>query len=302
LEITQEIKQAFIIVIPIFISSMIIQINTFIDKSFASRLVEGSIAALNYSGILRGFIYTIFTIAIITVIYPMLSQAVAEKNISKIKDIFSKGSSIIIILFVPITIGAIILAQPAISFVFERGEFSSTSTLMTTSAFVMYSISLLACALQDIITKVFYSMQDTKSILYIGAFAVGLNIIFNIILVKPMGHAGLALATSLSTIISIPLFFIVLRKKLGPLGLKNTMILFVKSILATAVMAIVVYFGYNYLYSALGSGKFSMLLSICLSAGLGGILYFILMIAFKVNEMDFFTDIIKKIYAKLKRI
>lgn len=298
-EITQEIKNALIIVIPIFISSMIMQINIFVDKTFASKLAEGSISALNYADRLNVFMYYVFTIAITTIIYPMLSQAVAEKNMNKVKNIFSKGTNIILILFVPITIGAIILARPAISFVFERGEFGNSSVMMTTSAFTMYSVGLLAVALRDVITKVFYSMQETKSTLFISALALALDIIFNIILIKPMGHAGLALGTSLSAIITIPIFFIVLRKKIGALGLKNTMILFIKSCISTAVMGIVVYFGFNWLSEIFGSGKLSILLSILLSAGIGGIIYFVLMIILKVKEMDFFTDIIKKVVSKL---
>lgn len=297
--ITPEIKQAFIIVIPIFISSMIEQINTLVDKSFASGLLEGSIASLNYGYVFRTFIFTVFSVAITTMIYPMLSQAIAKKDIENVKNLFSNAINIIIILFVPITIGAIILATPAISFAFERGEFVNSSTIMTTSAFIMYSIGLLPIALRDVITKVFYSMQDTKSTLYIGMFTVLLNIIFNIILIKSMGHSGLALATSLSSIISIPLFFIVLRKKIGALGLKNTSILFLKSCIATAFMGVVVYFGFNYLSSFLGSGKINTLLSIILSTGIGGIIYFTLMIILKVKEMDFFTDIIKKVVSKL---
>lgn len=300
LKITPEVKRAFILVIPIFISSMIIQINNFIDKSFASSLVEGSIAALNYGAILRGFIFTIFSIAITTMIYPMLSKAFAEKNIKAVKTIFSKALNIIIILFVPITIGAIILGKPAIDFVFQRGEFDSASSAMTSSAFIMYSLSLIALALRDVITKVFYSMQDTKSTLYIGAFAVAINIIFNIILVKPLAHTGLALSTSLSAIISLPLFFIFLRKKIGSLGLKNSAVLFLKSSISTIIMGGIVYFGYDFINSILGQGKVSVLLSIIISAGVGGIIYFILMIVMKVKEMDFFTDILRKIIFKFK--
>ncbi len=296
---TKELKQAFSILIPVFFSSMIMQINVLIDKTFASVLQEGSISALNYASVLKGFIIVIFMIAINTMIYPMLSKAFAEKNIIKFKDIFSKGTNIIIILFVPITVGAIILSKPAISFIFERGEFGNTSVIMTTSAFIMYTVGVLAISLRDVITKVFYSMQDTKSMLYISALALALDIIFNILLIKPMGHAGLALGTSLSAIITIPIFFIVLRKKLGALGLKNTMILFVKSCVSTVVMGIVVYFGFSLLSDALGSGKLSTLLSIILSAGIGGTIYFILMIILKVKEMDFFTDIIKKVGYKL---
>lgn len=298
---TPEIEKAFIIVVPIFISSMIMQINTFVDKMFASQLVEGSIAALNYSAIIRAFIFYIFTMAITTMIYPMLSQSIAENNMNRVKDIFSKGINIIIILFVPITIGAIILSEPAISFVYERGEFSHASTIMTSTAFVMYTIGLLALALRDVITKVFYSLQDTKSTMYVGIVAVMLNIVLNMILIKPLGHNGLALATSLSELITLPLFFILLRKKIGNIGLKDSLVLFIKASIAGIFMGIVVYFSYKYFSTILGTGRIYMLLIIVITSCLGGLLYFILMVVMKVKEMEFFTDIIKDVVRKIKR-
>lgn len=295
LSFTPEIKQIFIIVVPIFISSMIGQISYFIDKAFASSLSEGSIAALNYGTILKDFILTTFSIAITTMIYPMLAQAVAEKNMEKLKDILFKGVNIIIILFIPVTLGSIILAKPAISFVFERGEFGSASTIMTTSAFIMYIIGMLAFALRDVIIKVFYSMQDTKPMLYISAVALFIDIVLNYLLIKPMGHAGLALGTSISAVVTIPMFFVVLRKKIGALGLKSTLILSIKSSLSSLAMCIVVYFGFNWTSGILAGGKLNTLISIIISSGLGALIYFALMILLKAKEIEFFTDMFKKI-------
>jgi putative peptidoglycan lipid II flippase len=301
IEKTPELKKAFIIAGPIFIGSMIMQINTFVDKVFASQLVEGSIAALNYSAIIRGFIFYVFSIAITTMIYPILSQYISEHNFNKVKEIFSKGINIIIVLFVPITIGSIILSEPAITFVYERGEFGHDSTIMTTSAFIMYSIGLLSLAIRDVITKVFYSMQDTKSTMYIGAMTVFLNIILNILLIKPLAHTGLALATSLSEIITLPLFFIILRQKIGGIGLKNTSTLFIKSCMASLVMGAVVYFCYNYVSPLLGSSNIMLLVSIAIAAFIGGMIYFVLMLAMKVKEMDFFTGLVKDMVGRIKR-
>lgn len=295
---TSEIKKTFYIAGPIFISSMIMQINTFVDKMFASKLYEGSIAALNYSNIIRSFIFYLFSIAITTLIYPMLSKGISENNINRVKYIFSKGINIIIILFVPITIGAIILSRPAITFVYERGEFGHLSTIMTTTAFVMYTIGLLPLALRDVITKLFYSMQDTKSTMYIGLLAVILNITLNILFIKPFGHNGLALATSLSEIITLPLFFVILRKKIGSIGLKNSIILFIKSIVAGVLMGIAVFFSYKYFSSVLGTGRMVLLLTIGITSCIGVLIYFTLMIAMKVKEMKFFTDTIRDIYKK----
>lgn len=294
-----ELKKVFILVGPMFISSMIMQINTFIDKIFASRLVEGSIAALNYSAIIRGFIYYIFSIAIITMIYPILSQYISENNYDKAKKVFSKGLNTIIILFVPITVGAIILSKPAISFVYERGQFGHDSTIMTVSAFVMYTIGLLAYAIREIITKVYYSLQDTKSMMYLGVTVVLLNVILNTLLIKPLGHTGLALASSLSEIITLPLFFAVLKKKIGRIGLRNTLLVFIKSSLASLIMGISVYFSFKFILPVLGSGNIMLLLSIAISVCFGGLIYFLLMISMKVQEMDIFTGIIKDIFIRL---
>lgn len=300
IRITPEIKKTFILVIPIFISSAIIQINSFVDKSFASVLAEGSISALNYANILRSFIFTIFTVAITTMIYPLLSKSITEKNIDAVKNMFSKSINLTIILFIPITIGAILLATPAIQFVYERGAFSSQSTILTSTAFIMYSIGILPLAFSDIITRVFYSMQDTKSVMITSIISVILNIILNFLLIKPLKHNGLALATSLSSIFTIPILFVILRKKLGSLYLKNSLKLLLKSCFSTSIMAVVVYFSFRYFSNLLGTGKIYILISLVVSASLGGIIYFALMVIIRVKEMDFFIDIIHPLLELLK--
>jgi putative peptidoglycan lipid II flippase len=300
-QISNEIKKAFIIAGPIFVSSMIIQINLFIDKTFASQLNEGSISALNYSANIHRFVFYIFSIAITTMIYPLLSKSIAENNIIKVKNLFSKALNIIIILFVPVTIGAIILSKPAISFVYERGKFGYDSTIMTSSAFVMYTIGLLPLAAREIVTRVFYSLQDTKITMYISMFAVLINIFLNFLLVKPLGHSGLALATSLSAIITLPLLFIMLRKKIGNLGLKNSIILLIKSCISGTLMGVAVYFSYKYFSGILGNGSLYLLINIIISVLIGGLTYFGLMIVMKVKEMNFFTDIIIIELKKLRK-
>lgn len=296
---TSEIDRAFIMVIPIFVSSMTSQINIFVDKMFASKLIEGSISALNYSSILRQFLSFMFSIAITTMIFPMLSQSIAENNIVKLKEITSKSINIIIILFVPLTIGAILLAEPAITFVYERGEFMQSSTIMTTKAFMMYSIGLLPIALSEVVTKVFYSLKDSKSTMYIGMIGVIINIILNTVLIKPLGHVGLALATSLSIMLSLPLFFIILKNKIGNLGLKNSLTIFIKSLISAIIMGIVVYFGYRAFALYIGTGKLQILLNIIITVSLGGIAYFGIMVIMGVEEMKVFINIIIDIKNKL---
>lgn len=302
LDISSEVKRAFLVAGPIFISSMILQISIFVDKMFASKLNEGSISALNYSANIQQFIFYVFSVAIITMIYPILSNSIAENNLLKVKSIFSKAINFIIILFVPITIGAVILSKPAIEFVYERGEFGQESTIMTATALIMYSLGLLPLAIREVITKVFYSMQDTKSAMYISIVAVLVDIILNILLIKPFAHNGLALATSLSAILSLPLYFLVLRKKIGNIGLKNSLLVLLKSFLSGLIMAFVVINIFNYCSAIFNGGKLFDLLNIMITVIVGGIIYFFSMMFMKVNEMKFFTDIINDVFRKIIRI
>lgn len=299
LKITPEIKQAFAILAPIFISSMLAQINSFVNKIFASGLVEGSISSLNYSMIIRTFVYSVFTVALTTMIYPMLSKSIAENNINAVKSMVSKSINFVIILFVPITIGAILLSEPAIYFIYERGEFRSQSTQMTSIALQMYLLGLTAIALRDVLTYVFYSLQDTKVTMYVSVFTVSLCILFSVILVNPMMHAGLALATSVAEILTLPLFFYFLRKRLGSLGIKNSLSIFIKSCASSAIMGLAVHFVFNYTSSILGAGRLYVLLSIVISVIIGAVIYLVLMLLMKVSEMEFFTSIIRGVWRRI---
>ncbi len=161
---------------------------------------------------------------------------------------------------------------------FLRGEFNETSVIMTSSAFVMYTLGIFSVALSDVITKVFYAMQDTKSTLIISSFSILINVTLNALLVKRMGHTGLALATSMAAIISTPLFFIVLRKKIGALRLLESTKLFVKVCISSALMGVVLYYEYKYLIGIVGSGKLELLLFILTNIVIGGIIYLLSML------------------------
>lgn len=297
LKFNDDLKLTMKFVIPIFLSSMIAQINTFVDKVFASNLAVGSISALNYADKIKLFIVSIFSIAIVTIIFPVLSKAVFEKRIDDVKDIFSRALNMIILMFVPITIGAILLAKPAMTVIYMRGMFDARSLDMTTVAFTMYTVGLMFVALRDVITRVFYSLQDTKAVLVVGVIAVALNIGLNFVLVKIMGHAGLALSTSISAIISFPLFLYFLRRRLGALGMGNSLRLFFKAMISSAVMGIVVYLINGY-FAAINVGTLYSLISIIVCGFVGAIIYYGVMKILKVEEMKEIDAMFIKVASK----
>lgn len=188
--------------LPVFIGVAINELNVLVDKSLASSLVSGSISALNYANKLNSLILGVFISAITTVIFPLLAKESNSGNIKGMKMIMRYGVNLILLITIPATVGLIVLAKPIVEVAFETGEFDATATIMTTQALIFYSLGLVAMALRLLITKVYYSLQDTKTPMVNSAISVGFNIVLNIILVRFMTHAGLALATSIATIIA----------------------------------------------------------------------------------------------------
>ncbi len=121
-----------------------------------------------------------------------------------------------------------IFAEPVVSLVFGRGAFDAVAMDMTVSSLFYYSIGMLGVGLRDILSRAFYSMQDTKTPMLNASVAALMNIVLNIVLSRFMGIGGLALATSISALFCTGTLFVSLRKKAGPLGLKSVAISLLK--------------------------------------------------------------------------
>ena len=288
------IKKMSWLIGPVLIGVAVNQINTMVDRTLASTLVEGSISALNYANKLNGFVMAMFITSVAAVIYPMLSKLSSEDNKEKFTSSVVQSINSVILLVIPISIGAIVLATPIVKLLFQRGEFDARATSMTAIALIMYSIGMVAFGLRDILGKVFYALQDTKTPMINGAMAMIMNIVLNIILVKYLQLAGLALATSISAIVCIFLLFGSLKKKIGYFGQDKIIKTMIKSILSAVVMGIVTYFIYNMISNLLGVGFIKEVISLVVSVGIGAVTYAILVVLLKVEEINIITSMMKK--------
>lgn len=294
----EYIKKMIFLVAPVFIGVAVNQVNVMVDRTLASTLAEGSISALNYANKLNSFVLGLFITTLGTVIYPMLSKLSSENDNNKFISIVTKSINSVILLIIPISIGAIVLAKPIVKLLFQRGVFDDRATLMTSIALVFYAIGMIAFALRDIIGKIFFSLQDTKTPMVNGTIAMIMNILLNLILVKNMGYAGLALGTSLSSMICIVLLFRSLKKKIGNFGQTKIIKTAFKSIISSIIMGIITYFSYKIIVSYLGNGFIYEAISIFISVGLGALIYTMIIINLKVEEIDDACNMIK---IKLKK-
>lgn len=296
----EYLKKMMWLVVPVLAGVAVTQVNAIIDKSLASTLVEGSISALNYGNRLVQFVLGLFIVSISTVVYPLLSVLSTEKDRTKFNNTIATTINTVILLVIPVSIGAIALAKPIVKLLFERGAFSQNATEMTVAALICYAIGIIGFGLRDILGKVFYSLQDTKTPVKNGALCMMLNICLNItfITVFDFGHAGLALATSISSILCIILLLINLYKKIGDFGIKNILKTLIKVLVLSMLMSVVVIFTHNSLATILGSGFISQAIALLISVLAGITTYSVGVYLVKIDEVNTITEKIKE---KLKK-
>ena len=294
----EQLKKMVWLVLPVFIGVAVNQVNTMVDRSLASGLETGVITALNSANRLNGFVLGLFITTISAVIYPTLSKLSSENNKEKFAESVATSVNCVSLLVLPATVGAIVLATPIVRILFQRGAFNARSTTLTATALVFYSIGMIGFGLRDILGKVFYSLKDTKTPMINGVIAMVMNVILNIVLVNVMGHGGLALATSLSSIICILLLFCSLKKKIVYYGQDKINNTFFKALISSLAMGVVTYFVYKLFSGMLGLGFIQEAISLGASVGVGVIVYAVLVKVFKVEEIDMLIDMIKK---KIKR-
>lgn len=287
-------KQIAYLVPPVLLSVGIEDINSIVDRSMASSLVDGSVSALNYANTLNNIIHSIFITAIITVIFPILSKEANAKNFTRLKKIMQTSMNIVLLILIPATIGMIVLSGPAVKFAYQRGQFGDRAAWMTQTALIAYSVGLVGLGMKALLVRIFYALQDTKTPMINSVYALISNIIFNIIFVRFLGHNGLALATALTTTVTAVLLLYELRKKIGNLGLQTMIQSSFKILASSAVMGVVIYLLYNYSMAIFEPSRIIELLLVILTVGTGFIFYLVLLYLFKVEELRFLIDGVKE--------
>ncbi|CEQ22847.1 virulence factor MviN [[Clostridium] sordellii] len=294
------LKRMIWLIGPVLIGVAVTQVNAIVDRTIASTLVAGSISALNYATKLNQFVMGMFIVSISSVIYPMLSKLSTENNKKKFKQSIVTSINVVILIIIPISVGAIILAHPIVKLLFQRGEFDARATEMTAIALIFYSVGMLGFGLRDILGKIFYSLQDTKTPMINGIIAMILNIVLNLAFVKftNMQLGGLAFATSISSLVTIALLSVSLRKKIGAFGGKKIISVLIKSIISALLMALVTKVTYNLIDGILSAGFIQDAIKLGVSVGLGAIVYGVSIIIFRVNEVRLLYQMLA---GKLKR-
>lgn len=242
------VKGTFSIMLPIIVSSIVSNVNIAVDRTLASTLIEGSISALQYASTARYAVNSLLIMSIVTVIYPTLSKYIVEGKKEEIRGVFSSTSSLVVIFVVPLTVGMMLLNREIVDVLYARGAFNIEDIAITSSALFYYSIGIAANGLDMLINKVYFAFNDSITTMKTGMVTVMINILLSLLLIGPMGHNGLALATSISATINIAVKIYLLRKKEIEIDWKMMTSVVLKSCISAGVMVMWIKYPYSFLF------------------------------------------------------
>ena len=231
------IKRVLILMGPSLLGLAITQITIFCNTLLASYLVDGSISYLYFADRLIQFPLGIFAVAIGTATLPALSRAAAKNEWHEFSETFSLALRLLIFITLPAMAGLILLSKPIVFLLFERGHFGSHSTVMVSRTIIAYATGLWAYAGLRVIVPAFYSLQDTKTPVKVGAFTLLINLVCAFTLMHFFQHLGLALATAIASAVNCLLLLALLKRRLGDtIKLTGLYRAFSQTILATVIM------------------------------------------------------------------
>jgi putative peptidoglycan lipid II flippase len=292
------IKRIGFLMIPGLIGTAVYQINVLIDTMFATSLPDGSVSYLYYADRLMEFPLGIFVIAIGTAALPSFSSLVAQGKTGEFKETVSFAFRLGSFICIPAAVGLIALSTPILNLLLQRGAFNYFATEMTAKALLCYSIGLWAIGGVRVLAPAFYSLQDTWTPFKIGLICLGVNIVLIYIFIHPLQHAGLALATSLSSMLNLFLLYWKLNRRLGGFDVMKNIKSLLRTFLCGLLMGAVAY-----LICSTGDWTVSgntiekiFLLGAGMIAGIG--IYLACSYWMKNEEMLFLLNIVKR---KMKR-
>ena len=280
------LKHVGTLIFPVVLGGAVYQINVVVGTLLGSLLAEGSVTYLYFADRLVQFPLGVFAIAAATAVLPSLSRQAAAKEVDALRETFGHALRLVFFITIPAMIGLIILREPIVALLFQRGEFDAQATRLTAEALLYYSLGLWAFSAMRIVAATFFALQDTRTPVQMAIISIITNIILGVVLMKPLAHSGLALAAALASILNLGLLVRALRVKLGALGWRSIVWSFCRTLLCSCGMGLTVWVMAGFLLAGQSGTLIGLLGGVAGSITIGLVIYGALSFAVKSPELN----------------
>jgi putative peptidoglycan lipid II flippase len=196
--LTPRVRELLLLMLPGVIGAGVVQINLLADVVIASFLPQGSISFLYFADRVNQLPLGVIGVAVGTALLPALSRQLAAGETDAAHNSQNRALEVALLFTVPAALALIVIAMPIIEVLFERGQFDATDGRATALALMAYAAGLPAYVLIKVLTPSYFARRDMVTPVRIAALSVAVNIALNLLLMGPLDHVGLALATAVA--------------------------------------------------------------------------------------------------------
>ncbi len=237
-----DLRRIALLMLPATFGVGVYYLNITVSAILASLLPQGSVSYLYYAQRLFEFPQGIFTVSVAQAVLPSMSRQAAEGDLDGMKESLTFGMRLTLFVTIPAMVGLMACSTPIFSLLFMGGAFDYGKAVNSAQALFYYSFGLSFVAMARVLAPAFYALKDTRTPVWTAFVAFLLNVVLSLILMKPLLHGGLALATTLSALANMLMLLYFLRRKIGTFGLSGIVRSGATSLIASVPMGLVVFF------------------------------------------------------------
>lgn len=283
------IKQAIKLAGPMLIATWVQPLYTIVNQRLASN-IDSAVTYIQQSSRLYLIVTGVVSFVVTNLIFPKLAQAIADKRDDEAKKMFAMSVRSMFMVILPLMAGFMILSYPVASVIYHYGKVTEEGIAAISTLLKYYSIGMAGLAINEVLSKTFFSMQESKIPMINSILSMIVNVVLAYILFNFMQANGLALATACGSICNAILNAISMKRKYPGMMNKRDFVTIFKSLASTVVMAAVVWLLYSFIGGRLdGLVGNIILIAVC---GIAGVIVYGLMLL--ITGVDDIKNILKK--------
>jgi putative peptidoglycan lipid II flippase len=265
----RRVRRVLALMLPVTLGLGLINVNLSVDAIFATLVGDDSPRAIDAAFRLYLLPQGIFSVAIATVLFPTLSRLVARDDVAALRRTIASGTRQIFFMLLPASAFLLVLSEPVVRLAFDYGEWSERSTDLTSSALFFFAVGLAFNGASLLVIRAFFSLQKPGTPTRVALLGVTLNVVLNAILYRPLGTGGIPLSTSITSVVTFLVLWVLLERQLG--GLRRDWVVtgVAGSVVASAVLALLGWSTWNVVDDGLGGGAAASGVAVIVALGAG---------------------------------
>lgn len=279
-----DVRRVLLLMLPVTISLGLINLNLIVNSLFGTLVSDQAPAGIDKAFRIYMLPQGIFSVAISTVLFPTLARFAARGALDDLRATMANGMRQILVMLVPATAAILVLAEPMVRLVYERGEFDAAQTELVAEALFWFAFSLPFNGLFLLMTRTFFSLQRPWLPTAISVANLAITALAALLLYEPYGVGGIVAATAIATAVSVAAQAEILRRELGRLELGRLAWTSARLVLAGAALAGASLGVWSVLDDALGRGLGGQIVSLGVALAVGAVVYGVAITLLRVPE------------------